>query len=370
MQHLENLWHCVLLIIASGAMAACSAAQQLAEETAAQEQRLDQFRTAGADASITVFPAGLIGRPVREVGDAVALMLERAGVKNIEIDAPEFCPPEKADLAETAQAFGAFVKANPLGTDYALFAHFLGSMKEGPTEVRVVIVNRRGEIVWQDRQTGNDADFRQIKPRAPMECCLLVVQRLRPVLGLKDPTRDTPPGRIARRWSEKSGLPDEAERAALRDRLREFHKVMSTATLLVYPALVGDQVSQESAQHLAELFNEANLVKASATEKELRLEVPGNINEQKMLWDMARGVREFVQAHRPNTDYVLFAHYLMGKDVSGNVAVGAVHFTICDCEGQWVIVDFQNDHHGDFQAIDPKSREDCDQLVLRRLKTY
>jgi hypothetical protein len=94
------------------------------------------------------------------------------------------------------------------------------------------------------------------------------------------------------------------------------------------------------------------------------------MNEQKVLWDMARGVREFVQAHRPDADYVLYAHYLMGKDASGKTAVGGVHFVICDREGRWVVVDFQNDHHGDFNAVNPKSREDCDQLVARRLKTY
>jgi hypothetical protein len=35
-----------------------------------------------------------------------------------------------------------------------------------------------------------------------------------------------------------------------------------------------------------------------------------------------------------------------------------------------VIVDYQNDHHDDFNAIKPKSAEDGDRLVLKRLEGY
>ena len=38
--------------------------------------------------------------------------------------------------------------------------------------------------------------------------------------------------------------------------------------------------------------------------------------------------------------------------------------------GDWVIVDFQNDHWEDFQSIDPKTKEDCNRLVVRRMKGY
>ena len=48
----------------------------------------------------------------------------------------------------------------------------------------------------------------------------------------------------------------------------------------------------------------------------------------------------------------------------------AVHFVVCDREGEWVIVDFQNDHHGDFQSIDPKTPDDCGRLVAKRLQGY
>jgi hypothetical protein len=47
-----------------------------------------------------------------------------------------------------------------------------------------------------------------------------------------------------------------------------------------------------------------------------------------------------------------------------------VHLIVCDQKGDWVIVDFQNSHHKDFQAINPKSIEDCQRLAVKRLASY
>ncbi|MFH1999683.1 MAG: hypothetical protein ABIK28_08385, partial [Planctomycetota bacterium] len=53
----------------------------------------------------------------------------------------------------------------------------------------------------------------------------------------------------------------------------------------------------------------------------------------------------------------------------GRVA-GAVHFALCDRKGDWVIVDFQNNHHDDFNEVSPKSWKDCNALATIRLKGY
>jgi hypothetical protein len=47
-----------------------------------------------------------------------------------------------------------------------------------------------------------------------------------------------------------------------------------------------------------------------------------------------------------------------------------VHFVVCEGSGAWVLVDLQNSHHDDFQAIRPRSVADCDQLVVARLTGY
>jgi len=366
----KNLWRPVMVFLACSTAVGLAAA---ADPPVATDggKLLAQFKAAGRNASLTVYPAGLIGRPARNVGEVVALMLERGGMKNLEIDAPEFQPAAGATIDETAKAFGEFVKANPPKTDYALFADFLGSHEKGLDEARAVVVTRDGALVWQDRQTRADADYRKIAPKEPMDCCVLVVQRLRPLLGLDDPMRaSAPEGKLAQRWAQKSGVPDKAEFEAMRERQQVLCKAAATATLRVYPALAGDELSAESATHLVELINDAKLAKAAVAAAGPQPEIKGSSNEQKMLWEMARQARDYVQAHRPEADYVLFAHYLMGKDRTGQPVVGGVHFVVCDREGRWVIVDFQNSHHEDFNSIPTKTRVDCDQLVAKRLASY
>ncbi len=336
-----------------------------------QTEKLAALKAAGKEAAVTVLPAGLGGSLSKQVGEAIGMLLERGGMNNLELSTAEFRPPQQADLMATGKALGEFVRANPPKTDYVLFADFLGSPEKGVAEVRGVIVNKQGEVVWQDRQTPDDADFKRIKPQEPLQCCVLLAERLRPVLGLDDAARaNAPEGKLAKRWQEKTGVPDEAEKAALKERQQAFKKAAANATLLIYPVRAGDEVSQDCATDLAKLINDAKLAKATAGDQGPQLEIKGNMNEQKVLWDMARGVREYLQSHRPDADYVLYADYLMGRDASGKEAVGGVHFAVCDRQGQWVIVDFQNDHWEDFRAINPKSRADCDRLVVKRLEGY
>jgi len=355
------------------ALVGTTCAQEAAKPAApaGQSRPLDQLKSAGKDASLTVLPANLGGKPSPQVGEALGMLLERAGMRNLEIGVAEFSPPKDADLTQTAASLGEFVRANPPTTDYVLFADFVGTPGKGVAEVRGVIVNKQGDVVWQDRQTADDADFKRIKPNEPMECIILLAERLRPVLNLDDPNleEDAPQGKqgkLAQRWEQKTGVPDEAERKAMEDRQQAFKKAASTATLVIYPVRSGGKSNADSAVHLAKLFNDAGLTKAVAASDGPQLDIKGDMNEQKVLWGMARAFREHVQAHPPEADYALFADYLMmGKD-----AVGGVHFAVCDRKGELVVVDYQNDHHADFNAIKPKSAEDGDRLVLKRLEGY
>ena len=92
------------------------------------------------------------------------------------------------------------------------------------------------------------------------------------------------------------------------------------------------------------------------------------MDEQKVLWDTARAFRTFVRKNPPATEYALFADYGVFSPSPDRSKVSHVHFIVCDRAGGWVIVDFQNSHHRDFQEIDPKSPEDCSRLLVKRLK--
>lgn len=353
------------LIIFAGAACAQKSAEPAPAASVQDSPALARFKAAGKGAPMTVYPARLAGRSSEQVGEVVGMMLERAGMTKLELSTNAFTPPEGADLAAAAKSFGDFVHTNPPATDYALFTDIIGSPREGLSELRTIVVDRDGGIVFQDRQAKGDADYDRLKPREPMECCLLAVERLRPVLGLDDPSNSSASGDLAKRWQEKSGVPDKAEFAAIQAREEELKKTAPTATFLVYPVHAGAAFSPESAAEISSKLNDARLTKASTPADGPRLEIKGDMNEQKVLWASARAFSEFVKKNPPEADYAMYAEYLMGKD-----SVGAVHFFVCDRAGQLVVVDFQNSHHADFKSIKPRKREDCDTLVLKRLNGY
>ena len=138
---------------------------------------------------------------------------------------------------------------------------------------------------------------------------------------------------------------------------------------MIFPARVGgDTASVENAAELAKLVNDAKLCKAvPATQAVVLKASQADPNEQKTLWELAREFREYVRNNRPDADYVLYADYVFNpKDWEQ----GFVHFVVCDRQGEWVIVDYQNSHHSDYQSIRPVSRKDCDKLLVKRLEQH
>jgi hypothetical protein len=324
----------------------------------------DRFRAAGKTASMTVAQTVTAGKPVAKVGEVVALMLERSGMSNLETSSVAFTPPKDADLDAAAAAFAAFVKANPPTTDYVLFTEFQGAPAKGVRQIRAIVATKHGEIVWKDRQAPGDVDFDRIKPREPIQCCLLVVERLRPVLGLgREGSAEG--GKISERWRRESGVPDKTELAAIESRGKAFKESAARAILAVYPVHAEGTFSAESASNIAVAVAKGKLANANAVADGPRIESHADMNEQKVLWTMARGLSEYVKKNPPEADYVLYADYIMS-----NSGVGAVHFSICNRQGELVVVDYQNNHAPDFKRINPSTRGDCDRLLVKRLEGY
>lgn len=356
------------------ACAGCSTAgQDSAVPTASTESTEAQPGTlASRDASMTIVPVLLAGRPSEQVAQVVGMMLERGGMTRLALSPAAFTPPEGASLDATAEAFGAFVGRHPIDTEYALYAEFRGTPGTGCDEVRTVIVTARGDVAWKEAQDDADALFRRIRPSEPMQCCLLVAEELRPLFALDDPMRaDAPAGRLAKEWRQETGIPSNAEMQAIASRARQFADAPASTTLLVYPphvTLAGDRPAA-SARALAELIDGARLVDAIPSDSAPSVTVKGDMNEQKVLWETARQFAAFVAAHPPEADYALYADYLMGRTPEGALSVGAVHTIVCDRTGALVVVDFQNGHGADFKAVAPSTVAGCDRLVVRRLES-
>jgi hypothetical protein len=334
-----------------------------------QQKRLETMKSKGPDASLTILPVRLAGKPWDRVTEVVGFLLEQQGLGNIELGKTAFTPAE-TNLESLAAAVGAFVKTNPITTSYALYAEYNGDHKTGLNELRAVVVDQTGAVVWTDRQTPQDEAFKKMEGRDPMTMSVLLVQRLSPQLGLNEKTaKAAKPGRMAVIMDQRSGLPPANERAALPERQQAMKRALPGATLLVYPArIVGNEVSIPSATNVVRLLNQAGLCKAVPAGQPVPLKTSlADPNELKALWDLAREFRDFVRTNPPAADYALYADYAFNPQ---NAEEGFVHFVVCDRQGEWVIVDMQNSHHPDYRSVGIISRDRCDQLLVKRLAGY
>ena len=358
----------VALVIVPACQASGGKNQVLPE----QQERLKTMRKQGAKASLTVFPI-IMGDSAalnKDVADVVAVLLEKAGMTNLQTTDAVFPLPKEVPFAQAAELFGEFVRKNPVETDYALYAEFVGNPETGTKEIRCVIVDKTGRSVLVDRQTQADREFQRAKPRDPMTCCMFLVERVRTHLGIPKSARDdSGKGKFARMSSENSAGPGKAERAAMEQRQAVMKKTGRSAKVAVFPVrLSDDEASGTDAAHLAELLSKKKLCEAKAVDSPLRVKIEPSRSMQNLLWGLARTFQDHVKRNPPEADYALLADYVM--DPRAGHGAWAVHFVVCDRDGEWVIVDFQNNHHGDFQSIDPKTFDDCGRLVTKRLEGY
>jgi hypothetical protein len=304
--------------------------------------------------SVTVYPVVLGDQPREEVTRFVAVLLERGGLEGIEVSDQAFAPAAGQDFD---RAFAEFARKQQLKTDYALYSAYLGKPGRGVDEVRSVLVDGRGAVVWSDRQKPGDEAFDSVKPRNPMGCTMLLMKRLEAPLRLEDPFRkDAPKGKLEVRFQREDGLPDDAERAAMRKRLAA---VPAGASAVVYPVRDGESFSK--ADDLVAAVNAQGLLKARTADKELRFDFKPSMNQQRVLWSAARSLQRLVRANPADADYVLAAHYVRGR---------MVHVFLLDRQGELVIVDFQNSHQRDFRASRPDTRAACTKLAAVRLASY
>ena len=329
--------------------------------------RLAQMRKSGTGAALTIVPVLMADGPNRDVADALGLTLEKiAYMRDVRTTDVAFTPPEGAGPEQMPALFGRWVRQQHFETEYVLLAEILGSPTTGVTEVRTTIVTRRGEVVWSDRQSPENATFKRLRPRAPMSCCLLVTERVKAALDVPRPD-DEPvvDGRMARLWASKSGTPSAEERAAIRRRARGFCQHRGRVRLLVYPAQVNGTPDPGSVAGIVKAASAAGFAGALAADVSPTFAIRPTSNEQKRLWDLARACRRFVRENKPDADYVLFAEYLISPPRQRALAV---HVVVCDRNGDWVVVDYQNSHHADFRAVRPKSVAECSRLLGRRLE--
>jgi len=358
------------ICLALGLFLAACAQDEGAKQTVAQAGSATRKTSPFVD-SLAIHSVMVDGNPMKNVAEGLGLILEKKGFRKISIAGAPFEAGEEGSKESSfearARAFAAFAAKEKPASDFSLYAEFVGS--PGKVEaVRGVLADGKGNVVWKDEQVPGDPDFDRVNPKELMTCCLLLAERLDPLL-VKSPKAETEEeGPMERLWAAKSGLPDAGERKAMEARCAAMKKKAGEFRIVVFPVRLIKGVDRAAAEGLCSLLEKEKLCSGAAVAAASpRFEVKPSSNEMKMLWDLARTFRKYVGEKAPDADYVLCADYMMSPR-DGRVM--AVHFVICDHGGEWVVVDMSNEHHDDFQAISPKTAADCNRLVIRRLKGY
>ncbi len=327
--------------------------------------------------SVTVFPIVLnSGKPIhgvapdmsKNLAELVGLFLERGGVKEIEIADAQFSPSEGDSMDKLAEAFGRFVRPRHLGTELALYGQFLGTPGKGVNEIRLVVVDRQGKVVFSERRDQQQLSQLGEKKVDPMIASYHLVCRLEGPLGLADPNRkDAPQGKMATLWAEKSALPPQTEQAAMKSRLEGLKKTLKASTIAVFPVHVLGKSDEPLAGRLAKMLAQAGFRSVEPASAELKLDIKPSTNQLRIAWEIARTFQNYLHKNPPAADYALLADYRIGRTADGKTAVAGVQFVLCDRKGDWVLVSVQNSHQPDFQRIDPQSPEDCNRVVAEAI---
>lgn len=314
--------------------------------------------------SITVFPVVLANQPNAQVATVVGSLLERGGMPEVQVGDATFQPDPAQDFQARLAAFTTFVQQHKPSTERALFVDIAGTRKTGIERVQSVLVDADGKVLWSEQQQAGDASFDANQPKEPLDCCVFVAQRLREPLGLADPLRvGAKDGRLGESMKVGAGVPGEAEQKAMADRLTALRKVATTTSIRVLPPRTGKQWSATAAADLAQRLVAAGLAKASAATTAIPFDTKAASNEQVVLWSGAASLQQAVRAGAAGSDYLLATDFLMADENK----VGAVHSYLLAPNGDLVWVDYQNSHHDDFRAIEPKTNADCVALVTRRV---
>ena len=271
------------------------------------------------------------------ISEVVGMLLEQRGLKNIELGKKD-CDPGNASMERATIALGEFVRKNPVTTEYALYAEYHAIPQTRTIdEIRAIVVDKAGAVVWSERLTQQDEAFRKTEDRDLMTCSVLLAERLSPQLGLNDDTaKAAKPGKMAAIMDERSGMPPEKERSPLPGRQKEMKELKQKPTLMVFPARIGGKtVDETSAADLAKMINDAGLCKAVAAKQVVSLKASqADPNELKALWGLAREFRDYAKKNPADADYVLYADYVFNPQ---NWEQGIVHFVVCDRKGEWMV---------------------------------
>ena len=161
--------------------------------------RSEETPTKARIKSVTVYPVpivtseNVVSSIPQRIAEVVGVLLEKAGMEQIEIAEGAFTAPKTDDTSKIADAFAQFVAKQSLKTEYALFGQILGSKSKHAIEgIRCIVVDKTGKVIFAELADQETFAESKIKPDEPMTACICMVYRLTKgkVWDLADPLRE------------------------------------------------------------------------------------------------------------------------------------------------------------------------------------
>lgn len=331
-----------------------------------QQKRLDAMKVSGPESSVTILPVMIVGRPFDKATEVLGIVLEQQGLQHIEIGRTPFVAGVKTEMPVLSAALVQFLKTNTVATDYALYAEFNGPSLD---ELRAVVVDKAGAIVWAEHQTTQDKAFQALgTPRDPMTLIGFLVDRLSPQLNLNEETAKKRSHKLEDQFKSNNGYAPADETGNLMPaRLKTLKGSRQQARLTVLGVRMERTVNVTNASDLSKRIREAKLFQTVEPAKQsvlLKVNLTGG-DQMKYLWDIAREFQAYVKKNPPDADYVLYADYMFNRQ---HWQQGAVQFVVCDRQGEWVLAELTNSDQDDYQRVKPISAEGCDTLLVERLQ--
>ena len=220
------------------------------------------MKAKGPEASLSILPMMIAGRPFDRATDILGVLLEQRGLQHIEMGRAPFTAGVKTEMPVLSVSLAGFLRTNSIATDYALYVEL-----NGPTldEVRAVVMDKSGEMVWSDHQTTRDKAFQALgTPRDPMTLMVFLVERLSPQFSLNDDTAKKRSHKLEDALKANSGYAPAGEtEERMPARLKTMKESRQKATLMVLGVRMDHAVNITNASDLAKRIGETKLFQAA-----------------------------------------------------------------------------------------------------------
>lgn len=299
--------------------------------------------------SVTILPVTAMPNEFPEdfakrVAMVIGTLLEKQGLEKIEIADKPIVTANSQKITDLVTDYQKAVQSSSFTTDLALQVQFDGKPNTGVQSLRWLVIDRTGKVVVQKEATSNDWKNANIRPSDPMTCSAYVAEQLQKHWKLPGKPSSTD-GKLVTFWKRDAGLPEADELTRMQERRSLYRKERSSKTLsIVIPKRSGHD-SGIASKELAASLGKSLRMEVQVIEDSKLIPSTMHSNEQRVLWDMAKATKKWIEETRPQTDYVLC---LDAASIESHLHF--IHLILCNRQGDWVWVDYMNDHHQDFPS--------------------